>query len=188
MISSNSKWKCHAFYWFSFCIKAIVECNQNIVQFEKPHVKLGWYKMISSGTKINVNQSQKDKFDLRLRKFEKEYENSHHVNCRENLNEYLYNSTLHGLRYVGDRTISRFERWFVWKLKLNYENKNWNCTLNFCRVFFACMFFLVVGLSIYFISIIWLKWTAAPMIISLSPRVHSVTELPFPGRIVVFFK
>lgn len=29
---------------------------------------------------------------------------------KENFNQYLINSTLHGLKYVGDRTITRFER------------------------------------------------------------------------------
>lgn len=29
---------------------------------------------------------------------------------KENFNQYLTNSTLHGLKYVGDRTITRFER------------------------------------------------------------------------------
>lgn len=30
--------------------------------------------------------------------------------CQENLRQYLLNSTLHGLRYVGERQISLFER------------------------------------------------------------------------------
>lgn len=30
--------------------------------------------------------------------------------CMENINQYLINSTLHGLRYVGDRNISICER------------------------------------------------------------------------------
>lgn len=32
---------------------------------------------------------------------------------RSNLKEYLYNSTLHGLRYMGDETISIFERFEI---------------------------------------------------------------------------
>lgn len=31
--------------------------------------------------------------------------------CSENVEQYLLNSTLHGLRYVGDRKISYFERY-----------------------------------------------------------------------------
>lgn len=30
--------------------------------------------------------------------------------CNENVEQYLVNSTLHGLRYVGNRKISYFER------------------------------------------------------------------------------
>lgn len=30
--------------------------------------------------------------------------------CNENFNQYLLNTTLHGLRYVGDRSITLFER------------------------------------------------------------------------------
>lgn len=30
--------------------------------------------------------------------------------CRENFNHYLVNTTLHGLKYVGDRKITRPER------------------------------------------------------------------------------
>lgn len=32
------------------------------------------------------------------------------ITCQENFNQYLVNTTLHGLRYVGDRTITVFER------------------------------------------------------------------------------
>lgn len=32
------------------------------------------------------------------------------ITCRENFNQYLMNTTLHGLRYVGDRSITPFER------------------------------------------------------------------------------
>lgn len=33
------------------------------------------------------------------------------VGCGENVREYLLNSTLHGLRYIGDTQISVFERY-----------------------------------------------------------------------------
>lgn len=32
------------------------------------------------------------------------------LTCQENFNQYLVNTTLHGLRYVGDRSITLFER------------------------------------------------------------------------------
>lgn len=33
------------------------------------------------------------------------------LTCQENFNQYLINTTLHGLRYVGDRSITLFERY-----------------------------------------------------------------------------
>lgn len=45
------------------------------------------------------------------------------------------------------------------------------------------MFCLVVLLSIYFISNIWMKWTASPLIISLNSKSTSIRDLPFPGNI-----
>lgn len=32
------------------------------------------------------------------------------ITCRESFHQYLLNSTLHGLKYVGDRSLSLFER------------------------------------------------------------------------------
>lgn len=64
----------------------------------------------------------------------------------ENFQEYLLSSTLHGLRYIGLRTISVFE-----------------------RVFFSMSFLMVIFLSAYFISNIWQKWKETPIIIGLDP-------------------
>lgn len=108
---------------------------------------------------ISVLHNRKEKLDPKMQTIENEIAENLTVTCRENFNEYLYNSSLHGLRYVGDRTISRLE-----------------------RVFFACMFFLVVIFSIYFISSIWVKWSASPLIITLSSMPISIKELPFPGK------
>lgn len=65
---------------------------------------------------------------------------------RENVQEYLLNSTLHGLRYIGTKTISTFE-----------------------RVFFALAFVLVTILATYFITNIYQKWNDSPIIIGLNP-------------------
>lgn len=35
------------------------------------------------------------------------------ITCQENFHEYLVNSTLHGLRYAGDRSLTPFERWVL---------------------------------------------------------------------------
>lgn len=74
------------------------------------------------------------------------------------MRQYLFNSTLHGLRYVGERTITVFE-----------------------RCFFALAFVLVVGLSGYFISNIYEKWTASPVIIALNAVSTSIGGIPFPA-------
>lgn len=66
--------------------------------------------MSAPEVQISVLQNRKEKLSSRIRKFEDDIKRTLNVDCRENLNEYLFNSTLHGLRYVGDRTISRFER------------------------------------------------------------------------------
>lgn len=43
------------------------------------------------------------------------------------------------------------------------------------------MFFIVVFLSVYFISNIWLKWKETPIIITLSSKSYSIKDLPFPA-------
>lgn len=53
----------------------------------------------------------------------------------EHFREYLLSTSLHGLRYVGTKTLSLFE-----------------------RVFFSLAFFSVILLAAYFISNIWQKW------------------------------
>lgn len=70
--------------------------------------------MSSADLRISVinhnNNKNDDKLNSKIQKFESDIKKSLRVSCRENLNEYLFNSTLHGLRYVGDRTITRIER------------------------------------------------------------------------------
>lgn len=66
--------------------------------------------MFNPRTQISVRHNLKDKDNSKMKKIEQEIKDTHHVDCRENLNEYLNNSSLHGLRYVGDRSISRLER------------------------------------------------------------------------------
>lgn len=60
---------------------------------------------------ISVIHNRKERLDSKLQKIESDIRKDLNVTCRENLNEYLAVSTLHGLRYVGDRTISRCERY-----------------------------------------------------------------------------
>lgn len=55
-----------------------------------------------------VKMSESDDGDRNHRNRKKENPTS---TCNENVEQYLVNSTLHGLRYVGDRKISYFERY-----------------------------------------------------------------------------
>lgn len=45
------------------------------------------------------------------------------------------------------------------------------------------MFLLVLILSGYFISNLWTKWNACPVIITQSAVVTSVKDIPFPGKV-----
>lgn len=49
------------------------------------------------------------------------------------------------------------------------------------RIFFGVMFISVLILSIYFITNVWLKWSASPMIITLSALSTPITDFPFPA-------
>lgn len=49
------------------------------------------------------------------------------------------------------------------------------------RVFFALAFCLVFFLSVYFISHVWMKWSASPVIITLNSLATPITEFPFPA-------
>lgn len=77
---------------------------------------------------------------------------------KENFLEYLTNSTLHGLRYIGTVTLSVVE-----------------------RVFFGLAFVMVICLAAYFISNIYQKWTSSPVIIGLDPVSTNIKEIPFPA-------
>ncbi|KAK5646216.1 hypothetical protein RI129_004680 [Pyrocoelia pectoralis] len=74
------------------------------------------------------------------------------------IEEYFYNSTLHGLRYVGDTSISFGE-----------------------RLFWLIAFFLAVCCSVYFISQIYSKYNLNPVIVSLNPKPTQIGTLPFPA-------
>lgn len=67
--------------------------------------------MSSSGFQINLIEHKNAKeFGSKIKKIENDVKKGLRVTYRDNFSEYLFNSTLHGLRYVGDRTISRLER------------------------------------------------------------------------------
>lgn len=49
------------------------------------------------------------------------------------------------------------------------------------RTFFLLSFLLVVGLSFYFISNVYEKWNASPIIIANNAVATSITDIPFPA-------
>ncbi|EDW26974.1 GL16515 [Drosophila persimilis] len=71
---------------------------------------------------------------------------------------YLKNSTLHGLKYIAEESITIPE-----------------------RVFFGIAFVLVVILSGFFISNVYVKWSASPIIISTSAKQKLTSNMPFPA-------
>lgn len=77
---------------------------------------------------------------------------------KKNFNDYLMNTSLHGLKYIGDKQSTRFEKFF-----------------------FFLSFALVVILSAYFISNVWQKWSETPIIISLNPTSTQLKAIPFPA-------
>uniref|UniRef100_A0A1B0GH45 Uncharacterized protein n=2 Tax=Lutzomyia longipalpis TaxID=7200 RepID=A0A1B0GH45_LUTLO len=76
----------------------------------------------------------------------------------ENFKHYLVNSSLHGLKYIGDTQLSLTE-----------------------RCFFIIAFIVVFLLSGYFISNVWQKWSETPIIIGLNPTAKSISTIPFPA-------
>ncbi|GAB0088073.1 Pickpocket protein 28 [Sergentomyia squamirostris] len=76
----------------------------------------------------------------------------------DNFHEYLMNSTLHGLKYIGDKNITIFE-----------------------RTFFVLAVIIVSILSGYFISNVWQKWSETPIIIGLNPLAVPLSAIPFPA-------
>ncbi|XP_075157996.1 pickpocket 28 [Haematobia irritans] len=77
---------------------------------------------------------------------------------KKNINYYLKNTTLHGLKYLAEDKITTPE-----------------------RIFFGMSFIFVVFVSGFFISNVYTKWSATPIIISTSSKQTLSTELPFPA-------
>ncbi|KAF5271318.1 hypothetical protein FQA39_LY08116 [Lamprigera yunnana] len=76
----------------------------------------------------------------------------------KNVKEYFENSTLHGLRYIGDNKISFGE-----------------------RIFWLLAFITAVSSAAFFINRIYAKYDLTPIIITLNPRPTFINQLPFPA-------
>lgn len=78
--------------------------------------------------------------------------------CSHYVEDYLLNTSMHGLKYIGDITLSFSE-----------------------RIFFFFAFTIVAVLSSYFISNLWNKWSENPIIIGLNSALTPLNEIPFPA-------
>lgn len=67
-------------------------------------------KMLNRKLQINAFKKKKYKNVQRIQNDHIESKSSCSRSFKENIDQYLWNSTLHGLKYIGDRTITRFER------------------------------------------------------------------------------
>ncbi|XP_030758076.1 LOW QUALITY PROTEIN: pickpocket protein 28-like, partial [Sitophilus oryzae] len=74
------------------------------------------------------------------------------------LEKYCENTTLHGLRYVGDSHLTIGE-----------------------RIFWFISFSLAIIFASYYISNIYAKWKSSPVIISFSPFDAELSSIPFPA-------
>ncbi|XP_055610822.1 pickpocket protein 28-like [Uranotaenia lowii] len=101
-------------------------------------------------------QKSNNGIGTRLIRFEKNEISK--ISLSENLREYCLNTTIHGLKYAGTVSLSIVERGF-----------------------FIVSFFLVVTLSIYFISNVYQKWQSTPIIIGLNPIATNIKDIPFPA-------
>ncbi|SPP75060.1 blast:Pickpocket protein 28 [Drosophila guanche] len=74
------------------------------------------------------------------------------------LKEFLKSTGLHGLKFVGDSSLSSWE-----------------------RSFFFCSFVVALVVTCNLISNIYAKWDSTPVIIGISPQATSILKVPFPA-------
>ncbi|XP_061941386.1 pickpocket protein 28-like [Apis cerana] len=92
--------------------------------------------------------------DKNINKIERQYSK----NIRTAMKQYCMNSTLHGLRYIGDSNSTIVE-----------------------RIFWIISFTLAVLTATYYIWYLYQKWGSSPIIIALSPEPMLLNEFPFPS-------
>ncbi|XP_053977390.1 pickpocket protein 28-like [Hylaeus volcanicus] len=96
--------------------------------------------------------------DKNIRKHENVQQCFNNSDINNSLKQYCTNSSLHGLRYVGDSNLTIME-----------------------RIFWIISFTLAVATASYYIWYLYWKWSLSPIIISLSPESASLNEIPFPS-------
>ncbi|EDV55604.1 pickpocket protein 28 [Drosophila erecta] len=74
------------------------------------------------------------------------------------LRQFLNQTSLHGLKFVGDSGLSSWE-----------------------RSFFLGSFVTALIITVHLISNIYVKWDSTPVIIGISPQATSILKVPFPA-------
>ncbi|XP_059060865.1 pickpocket protein 28-like [Achroia grisella] len=106
----------------------------------------------------DLNSHNNDEKKLRLQETEPPKKKKKPRPFRDNLQEFMSNTTLHGFRYIADKNFTSVER--VW----------W--------------FFMVVSsiaVCAIFIRKVWIKWDESPVIVSFADTSNSVWHIPFPA-------
>lgn len=66
--------------------------------------------MFEPRLQVDVLHKKKNSSDLHYKHFQSDVKQSFLSRFRESCSQYLLSTTLHGLKYVGDRKITRLER------------------------------------------------------------------------------
>ncbi|KAG6446862.1 pickpocket protein 28 [Manduca sexta] len=111
-----------------------------------------WY---SRDTKHPIRSRSEEKPPKTETPSTRDYETPH---FSDDLRHYLLTSTLHGLRYIGEKRLTWFERFF-WLVAFG-------CSL-------VCAGFFILN--------VYAKWRMTPMIVTINPENMPLKGLPFPA-------
>ncbi|XP_069704368.1 pickpocket protein 28-like isoform X2 [Periplaneta americana] len=78
--------------------------------------------------------------------------------CNDLFHEFCEKTTLHGLKFVGDRKLHLLE-----------------------RLFWTLAFILATLTASYFIIVVYNKWDETPVIVSIGARATQMSDIPFPA-------
>ncbi|XP_037296672.1 pickpocket protein 28-like [Manduca sexta] len=76
----------------------------------------------------------------------------------EQFEDFTKNTSLHGLRFITEREATIVE-----------------------KMFWLILFLVSMGVCLYQIRNVWIKWDSSPVIVSINERLVPVSEVPFPS-------
>lgn len=79
------------------------------VSIQQHKIVCSW-KMFEPRLQVDILHKKKDLSEMKLKHSKCVVKRSFLTRFRESCNQYLLNTTLHGLKYIGDGKITRFER------------------------------------------------------------------------------